>query len=78
MATTTNKYQIIQKTGEQDTVILHPETDAKVVLYDNGTSGLNAGTVQDALDEMKGDIDAITGGGTVTGVKGEAEAEYRT
>ena len=78
MATTTNKYQIIQKTGEQDTVILHPETDAKVVLYDNGTSGLNAETVQDALDEMKGDIDAITGGGTVTGVKGEAEAEYRT
>ena len=71
MAQTKNKYQIIQKVSENDTVLLHPETEAGVVEYDNTTSGLTATNVQDAIDELKSN-------GGVTGVKGNAEQSYRT
>ena len=78
MATTTQKYQIIQKVSAEDNILIHPETDADIVKYDNATSQLNATDVKGAIDELKENIDAITGGGTVTGVKGEAEGTYRT
>lgn len=78
MATTTNKYQIIQKVNDTDSVILHPETEADIVTYDNTASGLNATDVKAAIDELKSDMSEITGGGVVTGVKGSAESTYRT
>ena len=78
MATTTQKYQIIQKVSAEDNILIHPETDAGIVKYDNTASQLNATDVKSALDELKENLDAVTGGGTVTGVKGEAEETYRT
>lgn len=78
MATTTNKYQIVQKVNDTDSVILHPETEAGAVIYDNTASGLNATDVNAAIDELKSDMNSITGGGVVTGVKGSAESTYRT
>ena len=78
MATTTQKYQIIQKVSAEDNILIHPETDADIVKYDNTTSQLNATDVKGAIDELKENIDTITGGGTVTGVKGEAEETYRS
>ena len=71
MAQTKNNYQIIQKISENDTLLLHPETEAGVVEYDNTQSGLQATTVQDAIDELKAND-------SVTGVKGNAEQSYRT
>ena len=78
MATTTQKYQILQKVSAEDNILIHPETDADVVKYDNTASQLNATDVKGALDELKENLDAVTGGGTVTGIKGEAEETYRT
>ena len=71
MAQTKNKYQIIQKISDEDTLLLHPETEAGVVEYDNTTSGMQATTVQGAIDELKA-------AGGVAGVKGNAEQSYRT
>lgn len=51
--------------------------DAADVAYDNTTSGTTAENVQDALDEVVSQLDGITGGGVVTGVKGDAESTYR-
>lgn len=70
MAQTTNKYQIIQKISDQDTILLHPETEASVVEYDNSQSGMQSTTIQDAIDELK------TENG-VSGVKGDSETSYR-
>ena len=70
MAQTINKYQIIQKVSDADTILLHPETAADVVEYDNTTSGLTATNVQDAIDELKSS-------NNVTGVKGNNEQNYR-
>ena len=72
MAQTKNKYQIIQKVSNENTVLLHPETEAGVVEFDNTTSQLSATTVQDAIDEI------VTEHAGVTGVKGNAETSYRT
>lgn len=77
MAQTTSKFQIIQKVSETDTLVLHPETDSTVVKYDGTKSGLDATNVQDALDKVQGAVDDITGGGVVTGVKGNSESTYR-
>ena len=77
MAQTTNKYRIIQKVSENDTLVLHPETDAEVVKYDGTVSGLSAENVQEAMDGIASQIDGLTGGGVVTGVKGNAESTYR-
>ena len=35
MATTTQKYQILQKVSAEDNILIHPETDAGIVKYDN-------------------------------------------
>lgn len=70
MAQTRKKYQIIQKTSSEDTVLLHPETEAGVVEFSNSASGLSANNVQDAIDELSKN----TG---VTGVKGNKESGFR-
>lgn len=71
------KYQILQKISDTETLTLHPETDASIVQVDSTAAGVNASNVQDALKEVNDNIKAITGGGVVTGVKGDAETEYR-
>ena len=78
MAQTIKKYQIIQKVSDSDSILIHPETEAGVVGYDNTVSQLNAENVKDAIDELKENIDDITGGGVVTGVKGSEETTFRT
>ncbi|MBQ7798307.1 MAG: hypothetical protein IJ371_04215, partial [Clostridia bacterium] len=70
MVQTTNKYQIIQKISADDTVLLHPETDADVVEYSDTKSGLGATTVQGAIEKL-------AEGTGVTAVKGNAESTYR-
>lgn len=75
MATTTKKYQIYQKTSEEDLLLIHPETDADVVKLQ--ANGINADNVKEAFEEINENIASITGGGVVTGVKGEAEETYR-
>ena len=77
MAQTVNKYQIIQKVSASDTLLLHPETEAEVVLYKNQTSALASTTTQGAIDEVAAKIKAVTDGGVVTGVKGNSESTYR-
>lgn len=77
MAQTTNKFQIIQKVSAEDTVLIHPETEADVVKYDGKTAGITAGNVQGAIDEVYEQVKGITGGGIVTGVKGDKETAYR-
>lgn len=77
MAQTVNKYQIIQKVSSTDTVLLHPETNADIVLYDNSASSLLASTAKAAIDEVAGKVKSITDGGVVTGVKGNSESTYR-
>lgn len=75
MATTEKNYQIIQKVGEDEFLILHPETSGDNVKV--AADGIAASNVNDALEELNSNISAITGGGVVTGVKGEAEESYR-
>lgn len=75
MATTEKNYQIIQKIGEDEYLILHPETTGKNVKVQ--ASGIEAKDVDSALEELNENIAAITGGGVVTGVKGNAEETYR-
>lgn len=75
MATTEKNYQIIQKIGEEDFLVLHPETSGENVKVE--AEGIAAKNVNAALEELNENISAITGGGVVTGVKGEAEESYR-
>lgn len=70
------KYQIQQK-QEDGMLTLHPETEASIVIYDGTGAGLTATNVQDAVDELKTLVNDITGGGVVTGVKGDSEESYR-
>lgn len=54
----TIKYQQQQIiNADKDYDVLHQETDADIVLYDNSESGLNATNAQDAIDELKTEID---------------------
>lgn len=76
MPDTTKKYRIQQKQAN-GMLTLHPETDADVVILDSATAGMSATNVQEAFKEIMDTIDGLTGGGVVTGVKGDAEAEYR-
>jgi len=76
MATTTKQYQILQKQAAEDYLLLHPETDAEIVLL--ASEKITTTTVKEALEELKTLIDGITGGGVVTGIKGSAETAYRT
>lgn len=78
----TIKTQIQEKTISGFNVI-HPETDSSVVKYDdtkNTDVSTGADNVQDAIDGIKSTINGITGGtgGVVTGVKGDAETNYRS
>lgn len=69
-------YQIQQKL-DNEMLTLHPETKAKNVLY-NDNKSLGANDVQSAIDALGEKVKNIEiEGGTVTGVKGEAETEYR-
>lgn len=78
MAEIIKQHRIKQLQNEQgDLLVIHPETDASVVLVDKTTAGIEASNVQDAIKEINDNIKAITGGGVVTGVKGDAETEYR-
>ena len=71
MAQTTNKFQIIQKVSAEDTILIHPETEAEVVKYSGTAAGISAENVQGAIDEVYEQVKGITGGGIVTGIKGE-------
>ena len=77
MAQTTNKFQIIQKVSAEDTVLIHPETEAEVVKYSGMAAGISAENVQGAIDEVYEQVKGITGGGIVTGIKGDKETAYR-
>lgn len=76
MPDSTKKYQIQQKQSD-GMLTLHPETEAEAVIYDGTSAGLTSTNVQDAVDELKTLMNDITGGGVVTGVKGDAEESYR-
>ena len=52
---TYQQQQIIN--ADKDYDVLHPETESKVVLYNNTDSGMGAENVQDAIDELKAAID---------------------
>ena len=71
----TKKYVIQQKQSSGDPLTLHPETDADIVKVT--AEGIQATDVKGALEELNANIAAITGGGVVTGVKGDAETAYR-
>lgn len=76
MAQTKQKYQIIQKVSADDTLLLYPETESEIVIYDNKLSRLTATNMKDAIDEIVDKINNFKGG--VTGIKGEAETSYRS
>lgn len=72
---TTVKSQAIVKIAANQYILMHPETDADIVKL--AVEGITATNVQDAIAELHAYIQQITGGGVVTGVKGEAEESYR-
>ena len=49
---TIKKGQIKRKVSASEVEVLHPETDAELVIYDNSTSELDAQNVQGAIDEV--------------------------
>lgn len=71
----TKKYVIQQKQASGEPLTLHPETDADIVKV--AATGIQATDVKGALEELNNNIAAITGGGVVSGVKGDAETTYR-
>ena len=71
----TKKYVIQQKQASGEPLTLHPETDADIVKV--AANGIQATDVKSALEELNNNIIGITGGGVVTGVKGDAETSYR-
>lgn len=85
MATNISKKYRIQQLQEDNSLLtLHPETVADNVIYDNIESGLTATNVKKAVDELntkiadvQEQVNGVTGGDVVTGVKGSAESVYR-
>lgn len=71
----TKKYVIQQKQASGEPLTLHPETDADIVKV--AANGIQATDVKSALEELNNNIAGITGGGVVTGVKGDAETTCR-
>lgn len=71
----TKRYVIQQKQATGEPLTLHPETDAAIVKVT--ATGIQATDVKSALEELNNNIAGITGGGVVTGVKGDAETAYR-
>lgn len=90
MAITTKKYKWTQYLGGNDLLLIHPETEAELVLYDDSQTNLRPSTVTDsvitvqsAIEYIQSAIDAINntiqgGAGIVTGIKGSSESDYRT
>lgn len=84
MAETTNKYKIQQKLQNGDLLTLHPETDASVVKIDYSRLEKPYDNVQTAIEDfddmIKANTEAISRlpSSVVSGVKGDAETEYRT
>lgn len=76
MADIEKNYVIKQKT-EDGTLTLFPQTKAENVILDNTAAGMSATNVQEAFKEVMETLDGVTGGGVVTGVKGENEEQYR-
>ena len=71
MATETKNYQIIQVTGEEEYLILHPETnDANVTV---SADGIVAKDLKSALEEIHGQIEAAASGGVIS-VNGKSGA----
>ncbi len=70
MATTEKNYKIIQKLGDDEFLVLHPETTAEnvVVTKEDGSTE----SAKQSLDTLSTEIEQIKQG-AVTGVKGEAE-----
>ncbi|MCD8294661.1 MAG: hypothetical protein LUE27_05435 [Clostridia bacterium] len=75
MAETTKNYRMRQKVSEDDHVVLHPETDAEIVLAE--IEGIDAGNVKGVLEELAARVAEAAKAG-VSGLKGSAESEYRT
>lgn len=63
------KGKLKQKTGSNTSEILHPETDASVVVYSGSIN-------ETAVSDVKSALDALAAGTGVTGVKGDAESTY--
>lgn len=76
MAQITNKYRIVQKVSADDTLLLHPETEAGVVLFDKTKSRLAADNVQTAVEQIEEKVKTLEDS-AVTGIKGEKETAYR-
>lgn len=68
-------YQITQLDENNELKVIHPETSAENVIVN--IDGITADDVAGALGELREQIEGITGGGVVTGVKGDAEETYR-
>ncbi len=75
MAIETVNMQILQKQAADEYLLLHPETDAELVLF-TSSSITGVSTVSEALEELEREIQNATAG-SVTGVKGSAEETYR-
>lgn len=72
------KRKIFRKTATGAEEVLYKGfAEATDVSYDDTTSELGQSTVQGAIDSIASQLDGITGGGVVTGVKGSAESNYR-
>lgn len=56
MATTQKDYQIIQKVGEDEFILLHPETNADNVVVD--IDGVEGGDLATVLKALKDDVDS--------------------
>ncbi|MCD8294662.1 MAG: hypothetical protein LUE27_05440 [Clostridia bacterium] len=72
---TTKKYRMEQKVSDDERVILHPETEASVVLAE--VDGIDSSNVEDILGELAQRVTLAESSG-VTGIKGSEEEEYRT
>lgn len=69
------KYKINRVVDEQGTLaVVHPETEAEQVIYENTIGGAAVKNVDEALDALK----TLAQNSGVTGVKGNAETTYRT
>ncbi len=62
MAETIKKYRIKQKVDSSGTLnVLHPETDASVVLIDSSVEGIEATNVQDAISSVVSRLGLVEG-----------------
>lgn len=64
MATETKNFQIVQVTGEDEYLIVHPETTDDNVLV--AAEGIEAENLKGALEELHGQIEAAAAGGVIS------------